>query len=86
MIITYHKKFDKARKKLPLHQKLAVDETIALFQKDPHQSILQNHKLIGPMKGKRAMSAGFDLRIIFQEMDNYIVVNMLDVGSHDRMY
>lgn len=38
------------------------------------------------MKGGCSLSAGFDLRIIFEERDGYAVVIMIAVGTHEEVY
>lgn len=86
MKITYRKQFIKQFKRLQRREQLAVDDAIDRFEKNPVDPSLYNHPLKGNMKGKRALSAGFDLRIIFKEYDGYAVVIMLDVGSHENVY
>lgn len=86
MDIRFTNSFSKAYQKLSDRDKLRVDEAIRLFRSDPFFWKLSNHKLQGTMKGKRAISAGFDLRIIFEERDGYMIVLMLDVGKHEGVY
>lgn len=38
------------------------------------------------MKGKRAFSVTGDMRIIFEEFDDYVLVIMLDIGTHAQVY
>ncbi len=86
MKIVYLRRFRKQLKKLQKHQKLAVADVIILFGKNPFDPKLRNHALKGDMSGRRSISAGFDLRLIFEEHDGYAVVIMLAVGSHDEVY
>lgn len=86
MRIQYSNEFYRAFRKLSLSEKDAVLETIELFSENPHDPSLHNHALEKPMFGKRAISAGEDLRIIFRERWEYIEVIMLDVGSHEDVY
>ncbi len=86
MEIIYLRRFRKQLKKLQKHEKLAVADAIILFGKDPFHASLKNHPLKGGMKGQRSMSAGFDLRIIFEEHEGYTVVVMIAVGSHEEVY
>jgi mRNA-degrading endonuclease YafQ of YafQ-DinJ toxin-antitoxin module len=48
--------------------------------------LLKNHSLNGHLLGKRAVSAGSDLRIIFEEFNGYTLVIFLDLGKHNRVY
>lgn len=38
------------------------------------------------MLGKRAISVMGDMRIIFEEFNDYTLVLMLDVGTHNQVY
>lgn len=86
MIIDYSKAFEKHYEKLNIKIQDKIDEAIERFHGNPHDPTLRSHPLKGSMSGKRAFSAGGDLRIIFQEYDDYTLVLMLDVGSHNQVY
>ncbi len=86
MQIFFHKRFDKKFAKLSTRQQNAVDQTIEIFQKDPCHPTLKNHKLKGKFKDRRAISAGGDIRLIFEEYENYTLVLFLSVGSHNQVY
>jgi len=86
MKIVYHKNFIKSYKMLPQNLKSKVQNTILVFSKTPKAKSLRNHVLKGKLKGKRAISVTNDYRIIFEEHDNYVVVIMLDLGTHNQVY
>lgn len=86
MEIIYLRRFRKQLAKLQKKQKLAVADAIILFGKNPFDPKLRNHALKGDMIGRRSFSAGFDLRLIFEERNGYAVVIMLEVGSHEDVY
>jgi len=86
MEVRYARRFQKQLAKLQKHEKIAVADTIVAFGKNPFDPKLKNHALKGTMKGKRSLSAGFDLRIIFEEHDGYTVVIMVAVGTHQKVY
>lgn len=86
MRIDVRKSFSKQYKKLSSRSKEKVNDAIRTFQKNPFDEKLKNHALIGRAKGKRSISAGFDLRIIFTVEGDYIVVIMLAVGTHNQVY
>lgn len=86
MIIDFHKHFHKSYNKLDKKMQFKVDETIFKFRKNPYDSSLKNHALKGSMQGKRSFSVTGDIRIIFEEKQNYILVIMLDVGTHNQVY
>ena len=86
MKIIFKKSFTKQYAKLNENKRLSVDETIRVFAHDPKIPYLKNHALKGKLTGKRAISAGFDLRIVFKVDGDYILVEMLAVGSHNQVY
>jgi len=86
MQIKYHKNFEKSFKKLTPKLKQKTISAIEQFAKDPHNPLLRNHALKGGLRGLRAFSVGGDLRIIFHEKDNYVLVIMLNVGIHNQVY
>ena len=86
MKIKYHKRFEKQFKKLLDRDKKKVINVIEIFVKNVEHLNLRNHKLKGNLAGKRAISAGSDLRIIFEEFDSYTLVIFLDLGKHNSVY
>ena len=86
MEIFRHKNFIKQYKKLGLKQQNQVDKAVQIFFNDPFDLQLRNHELKGRFKECRSIDAGFDLRIIFEEQNDYVVVIMLMVGTHSQLY
>lgn len=86
MIIDFHKKFDKHYRKLNPKIRGKVDDILEIFATNPFDPILENHSLKGSMQGKRAFSVTGDIRIIFEEHQNYTLVLLLDVGTHSQVY
>jgi len=84
--IKYHKRFEKQFKKLLDRDKKMVLHVIEKFIKNPKDKSLRNHSLKGVLLEKRAISINPDLRIIFEEFDNYTLVVFLDLGKHSRVY
>jgi len=86
MKIKHHRTFRKQYRKLPVRLQKKVNNTLLLFQKDPHNRDLYNHPLKGDLKGRRAITVIHDLRIIFEIEGKYEKVTLLSVGSHDAVY
>ncbi len=86
MIIGRTRKFVKKYKKLNKYQRNQVDEAFELFKVHPRHPKLRNHSLSGKLKGLRSISAAFNLRLIFQEKNDYIEVIFLNVGTHNQVY
>ena len=83
--IIYAPLFQRMYGKLSAEDRMRVDSSIDLFIDDPNHPRLHNHKLKGSKRGLRAFSAGYDLRIIYEEAGDTIVL-MLQVGSHKKVY
>ena len=86
MEIRFKKSFVKQYGKLQKSQQGRVDRALETFEKNPRDPILKNHALLGVLKGKRSISAGFDLRVVFAVERDYLVVLMLGVGTHNQVY
>lgn len=86
MEIIFKRKFLKQYKKLRKSDQKKVDDALELFGNNPFEPKLKNHALLGKLDGERSISAAFDLRIIFETYDNYLVVTMLNVGTHNQVY
>ena len=85
MKVKYHKRFEKQFKKLLEKDKRKVIEVIDAFIINPRDKSLRNHSLKGVLLGKRSISAGSNLRIIFEEFNEYTLVIFLDLGKHNRV-
>lgn len=81
-----HRNFTKQYKKLSFKQQAFIDEAIFKFYKNPFDAKLRNHALKGKYKSCNSIDAGFDLRIIYKQEKNDVVVVLLRVGSHNQLY
>lgn len=86
MQIFFKKSFVKQYQKLNKSDRGKVDSALIAFEKNPKDTQLNNHPLIGKLIGQRSISAGFDLRIIFKVDGEYVLVTMLAVGTHNQVY
>jgi len=86
MELRFHRDFVKKFKKLSPKLKSKTISSIEKFSKNPFDSSLKNHALKGRLLGKRAFSVSGDCRIIFEEINNYVLVIMLDIGNHNQVY
>ena len=60
-------------------------ERFNLFIKDRTNRVLQDHKLAGKFKDKRAFSITGDIRVIYSELDKGHY-ELLDIGTHPQIY
>ncbi len=87
MKLEYSKGFVKNYKKRILQKSSLVKkfgERIELFKVDPKNKQLKDHALTGSMIGFRAFSITGDVRVIYQIIDNTIL--LYDIGSHNQVY
>jgi len=85
-MIRSKKLFEKQFKKLPKNLQAKALQKIEIFSKTPMDKSLKNHALQGKLKGLRAFSVTGDVRIIFQEVDGYVIVLFIAIGSHSQLY
>lgn len=86
MKVVFQKSFRKRLEKLQPKLREKIGEAIFRFRENPLDPTLRNHPLKGSMHGKRSFSVTGDIRIIFEEYENYTLVLMLDVGTHNQVY
>lgn len=86
MIIKTTKSFDKTFQKLPKDSRNSITEAIRIFKNNPFASELKNHALKWDKLGFRAISAGFDLRVLYREEWDHAVVFLIKTGTHNQVY
>lgn len=81
------KQFEKHFKKRIAHDAKLLDQfrkRYSMFYIGKRDYPLNDHALTGTKKGKRAFSVASDIRVIYEERDEYIV--FLDIGTHAQVY
>jgi addiction module RelE/StbE family toxin len=84
-------RFKRAFKKLIGKNPSFESEIIAVLRElsiDPFQAALETHKLKGALAGTWACSVGYDLRIVFEFIENKPEdnISLIDIGTHDEVY
>jgi addiction module RelE/StbE family toxin len=85
--IIRHRKFEKNfQSRISPNPKLKKQfiARLELFKEGVRDYPLDDHPLVGTMKGLRAFSIGGDLRVVYRETDKHY--EFLDVGSHNQVY
>jgi addiction module RelE/StbE family toxin len=85
--IRRHRKFEKNFKsRISPNPKLKKQfmARLELFKEGVRDYPLDDHALIGTMKGLRAFSIGGDLRVVYRETEEHY--EFLDIGSHNQVY
>ena len=85
MKIVFHNSFEKQYKKFSNKIKQKVKERNTLFEKDPHNSTLNNHALNGKYTGYRSINITGNIRIIYKSLDKDIAL-FSEIGTHDQLY
>lgn len=62
----------------------AFDKSYGLFTNGARKYPINDHALIGEMRGLRAFSAANDLRVVYRETQTSY--EFLDIGSHNQVY
>jgi addiction module RelE/StbE family toxin len=86
MNVRYSRQFTSSYRKISPADRMAVIHAVELFQENPFDPSLNNHALAGRMTGRRAISVGHDLRVVFTERGGHQDVTLLDVGTHASVY
>ncbi|TSC85748.1 MAG: translation repressor RelE [Microgenomates group bacterium Gr01-1014_7] len=78
----------KKLKKLDIRIRNSFREKILIFQKNPNESLLNNHELRDQYKGLRSIDITNDYRAIYEEMtageDTIAYFSIL--GTHNELY
>mgnify|MGYP001304198862 FL=1 len=86
MTVRTSSRFDKAFARLAVRDQRRVEAALTLFMDQPFHPVLKNHALAGKLRGLRAISAGYDLRIVYEEEGGHATVLLLNTGTHDEVY
>ena len=80
------KTFIKAYASLNLQQQKQVEAAVSLFAEDRSNPALRDHPMKGKMKGYRSLSAAWDLRIIYRQEGDYMIIILINVETHNQVY
>lgn len=91
--LIYTKSFLKSYKKFcknNIQLKSKIDKTLVFLSEDYNHLLINSHKLQGNLYGLYACSCGYDCRIVFkivkEEITNYDVILLIDIGTHKEVY
>ena len=86
---TFVRAFKRVIRKRPDLRK-DIEDTLRDLAKDPFAPYLETHKLKGKLLGAWACSAGYDLRIIFEFVEDKgekeDAIFLIEIGTHDEVY
>ncbi len=85
MKIEYSKRFIKDFRSCPSFIKTKFKIRLEIFIEDKNNLILNNHELLGELKGYRSFNITGDWRTIFQELDSEIAY-FVTIGTHSQFY
>ncbi|OGY28521.1 MAG: hypothetical protein A3F33_03040 [Candidatus Woykebacteria bacterium RIFCSPHIGHO2_12_FULL_43_10] len=82
--VEYSRRFQKQLKRAPIEIKIAFLDRRDVFNQDPFQPQLNNHKLSGSLSNLRSINITGDWRAIYSETKTVIIFEML--GTHSELY
>ena len=82
--IEFSPAFQKLLARSPTEIKQAVQDTIDLFEENPHNPGLRNHSLSGKYQDFRSIDVTEDWRALYREESERFVFS--DLGTHEELY
>ena len=81
--------FKRVTRRQPVLQ-ARIERTLRQLAEDPFHPSLHSHKLKGQLVGTWACSVGYDVRILFEFVENPATdeeeILLLTLGTHDEVY
>jgi addiction module RelE/StbE family toxin len=82
--IEFSPAFQKLLARAPTEIKQAVQDTIDLFEENPHNPALRNHPLREEYAGCRSIDVTEDWRALYREEAERFFFS--DLGTHEKLY
>jgi len=85
--VIFHRNFEKHYKQRIKSQPKLVQQyaqRYKLFLSGERGKPLDDHSLKGTLQGRRAFSINGDVRVIYIELEDQII--LLDIGTHNQVY
>ena len=88
MKVVFSKNFIRLYKRVNVRIRKRVDEQIDIFEKNPKDLGLRNHKLHNEWAGYRSIDVTNDYRAIFEIVHEggETYAYFIDLGTHDELY
>ena len=87
MKVDFSPDFYRLFKKANIRIKKSVNERIAIFVKNPHDPVLNNHELREPLEGLRSIDITVDYRAIYEEINGEEqLAYFVGLGVHEELY
>lgn len=83
--VLFSKKFNKQFKKLSPAIQSRFAARLSVWSREPMNHKLNHHVLTGKLAGFHSINVGGDLRALYREYDNNIVV-FERIGTHSQLY
>jgi addiction module RelE/StbE family toxin len=83
--IEFHRGFVKDFKRLNPKIQKKFWERLELWQEQPTHPLLNHHTLTGKYAGKHSINISGDVRAIYEEQDETIVIYLM-IGTHSQLY
>lgn len=83
--VQFHRGFKKQFQKLPVGIQKKFWERLELWQEQPLHPLLNHHVLEGKLAGMHSINISGDVRAIYDELDDALVIYLM-IGSHAQLY
>jgi addiction module RelE/StbE family toxin len=84
-IIIRSDQFKKSTRSFSLKIQDKIETRLNLFVIDTYNDVLNNHPLHGEYLGCRSINITGDIRLIYREIGENIIL-LLDIGTHSQLY
>ena len=78
---TFRKQYNKAPKKI----QQSFDKRFKIFIKDSSNLVLNNHSLMGSLKGLKSINITGDWRAVYSQINSRIIIFEI-LGTHSQLY
>lgn len=88
MRIAYSKRFLKEFRKCSVKIKNSFKNRLEIFIKNPSDSRLNNHKLLGELNGCKSINISGDWRAVYEEFEEEdgVLIFFVIIGTHAKLY
>lgn len=83
--VEFHKDFQKDFKKLSPAIQTKFWQRLELWHEQPLNALLNHHVLTGKLQGKHSINITGDVRAIYEERGEVLVIYIL-IGTHAQLY
>jgi addiction module RelE/StbE family toxin len=85
MEVRFSRQFVKQYNRAPVRIRQAFNNRLKIFFMNPYAFSLNNHQLLGKLKGLRSINVTGDWRALYSRQDGVLIVFEV-LGTHSQLY